>query len=75
MLARMGDELTVCLLHLEECERKAADPAFSRAARADFARVAESWRRLAASLEVATRISSYLEWRAKRLEPPPDWRG
>ena len=72
MLGRLSDEMRVCHLHLEKCERKAADARRSARHRKDYARLAESWRRLAQSYEFAGQISGFLEWQAKRLVPPPE---
>jgi len=44
--------------------------------RREYRLLEESWLRLAESYQFAERISGYLEWQSKRLEPPPDfeWR-
>ena len=71
MLTRLGDELRECLAHIEECERKASDPNTPVAMRNDFARLAESWRRLAKSMGFAAKVSSYIEFQAQRF---PDFK-
>jgi len=72
MLGRLSDEMRVCHHHLERCEREAVNARRSLSWRSEHARLADSWRRLAASYEFAGRISGFLEWQAQRLVPPPE---
>jgi hypothetical protein len=71
MLARLRDELRECLAHMEECERKAKDSNTPAAMREDFARLAESWKRLAKHMGFAAKISGYIEFQAQRF---PDFK-
>ena len=68
MLARLDDEWRECQHHIKECERRAADPLVPPVCRRDFKYLAESWRRLASSLEFAVRVSAYIEWSAQRIK-------
>ena len=75
MLARITEQARHALEHAECC-RRIATCAGDPMTRREYRLLEESWLRLAESYQFAERISGYLEWQSKRLEPPPDfeWR-
>ena len=70
MLARLRDQIS-------ECEEEATLARFkailapSPQMRHEYIRLEQSWLQLQQTLQFATTISGYLEWRSGRLSPPP----
>jgi hypothetical protein len=69
MLARIRDQIIVAKeeADLARFKAKLAPPPL----RQGYEQLEQQWLQLAQSLQFATMISGYLEWRSQRLEPPP----
>lgn len=70
MLARICDQIIVAE---EEAilARFKAKIALSPQIRQEYEQLEQRWLQLAQTLQFATSISGFLEWRAQRLDPPP----
>jgi hypothetical protein len=70
MLAQLGDQIVSAKEQIILARFKAT-LADTPELRREYRRLERRWRELARTLEFATAISGFLEWRAQRLEPPP----
>jgi len=72
MLERISEQLQLCYEHAELAARNARN-AREPHMRKDFDLLESSWLKLAASYQMADRVSKFIEWRCRRVEPPPDF--
>lgn len=70
MLAKLSQKTASCHAHAIHCQRRARQSKGRQ--RREWLVMSARWIKLAESLEFAARISSFLEWNARRLKPPPD---
>lgn len=67
MHARLGDQIELCRKQITLAKiRAVASPHL----RHDYERLEKHWTDLAMTLAFAHEVSGFLEWRARRLEPP-----
>lgn len=72
-MERITGKVEMCKRREATCRHLAADVSFDSSSRRQFAELAEHWRELAHSYELAEEVSGYIQWQAQRVEPPPDW--
>lgn len=70
-MSRITGQAEECFERARTCRLLAEDISFDEKARKDFADMAERWLTLARSYALAEEISGFIEWQAKRLDPPP----
>lgn len=70
---KISGKAAQCRQREETCRLMAADVSFDSTSRRQFLTLAEHWRELARSYELAEEVSGYIQWQSRRVAPPPDW--
>jgi len=70
MRATIGERIVACQQQAT-CARILATAAETPEMRREYWALEQSWLQVADALEYAQTISGYLQWAARRLEPPP----
>lgn len=73
MTARITGQADICREQARRCKELADDPTYDGVTRSDLLAIADRWRALAESYDLAIEFSGYLEWQSKRIAPPPDF--
>lgn len=71
MKHRIHGQAAYCRERSLSCLELSQDPTFDAVTARDLHDMHERWKMLADTYELATEISGYIEWQAKRVEPPP----
>ena len=72
---RINEQIFLCYERAELASR-AAQASDDRDIARDYRKLEAGWFDLAEKLRFARQVSGFIEWRARRLNPPPDfeWR-